>query len=92
MAVFAATIGILYSMNLLNTDNQTFALIIYDLSIIPLVAINLIGFGISNAISQKLLNPLLIMTEDRWMGKAGIKNWISIQVMSWRFSPLLLMK
>ena len=62
MAVFAATIGILYSMNLLNTDNQTFALIIYDLSIIPLVAINLIGFGISNAISQKLLNPLLIMT------------------------------
>lgn len=96
MAVFAATIGILYSMNLLNTDNQTFALIIYDLSIIPLVAINLIGFGISNAISQKLLNPLLIMTEDikqmdgkSWDKKLDIHTGDELEVLATAFNEMI---
>jgi len=96
MAVFAATIGILYSMNLLNTDNQTFALIIYDLSIIPLVAINLIGFGISNAISQKLLNPLLIMTEDikqmdgkSWDKKLDIHTGDELEFLATAFNEMI---
>lgn len=96
MAVFAATIGILYSMNLLNTDNHTFALIIYDLSIIPLVAINLIGFGISNAISQKLLNPLLIMTEDikqmdgkSWNKKLDIHTGDELEVLATAFNEMV---
>ncbi|MEG0075246.1 MAG: SpoIIE family protein phosphatase [Eubacterium sp.] len=63
LGVSAITIVILSSMNLLNNTINMLSLILYDLSIIPLVLINFIAFGISNNISQKLFKPLITITD-----------------------------